>query len=274
MYATIADTTRRTNQNTCKMKKLLIVPDIHGRCFWKEILPFADECEKIVFLGDYHDPYFYEGITGEQSVSNFKEIVSFANNLQGKVSLLLGNHDLSYYGKDSSEDWNVFANRYDSKNASEIENIFRDNKHLFKIIDVFEIKSNGRKFLFSHAGIHQEWINKNELITRFSFSDSFDVVFHTIENMFLAEDHKFVNSLKDIGERRGGYTPVGSMVWADCNEFMFQNTSFTQIFGHTQQEKTGVPVSLGTNICLDCRRSFYIDEYGDIRRLSDDVVFY
>ena len=37
------------------MTKILIIPDVHGRNFWKE--PCNNWKGKIVFLGDYHDPY-------------------------------------------------------------------------------------------------------------------------------------------------------------------------------------------------------------------------
>ena len=48
---------------------ILIIPDVHGREFWKEAKDYPG---KIVFLGDYLDPYtYYEGITTEQALENF-----------------------------------------------------------------------------------------------------------------------------------------------------------------------------------------------------------
>ena len=44
------------------MKKILIIPDVHGRDFWKE--PVKQELKNnetsIVFLGDYTDGYPHE----------------------------------------------------------------------------------------------------------------------------------------------------------------------------------------------------------------------
>ena len=37
--------------------KILIIPDIHGRDFWIEPCKHIDEFDKVIFLGDYHDPY-------------------------------------------------------------------------------------------------------------------------------------------------------------------------------------------------------------------------
>ena len=44
------------------MTKILITSDIHGRSFWKE--PCNNWEGKIIFLGDYHDPY-EEYVDGE-----------------------------------------------------------------------------------------------------------------------------------------------------------------------------------------------------------------
>ena len=37
------------------MTKILVIPDLHGRSFWKE--PCDNWEGRIIFLGDYHDPY-------------------------------------------------------------------------------------------------------------------------------------------------------------------------------------------------------------------------
>ena len=57
----------------------LLIPDIHGRIFWKEAIEYYSK-EKypnlvIVFLGDYVDPYDFEGITRKDAIDNFKEII-------------------------------------------------------------------------------------------------------------------------------------------------------------------------------------------------------
>ena len=59
------------------MSKVIILPDIHGRTFWKYALEHIDEFDKVIFLGDYLDPYPHEGITFDESVENFKEILEF-----------------------------------------------------------------------------------------------------------------------------------------------------------------------------------------------------
>lgn len=41
--------------------KIYVIPDIHGRDFWHDIKKIEDY-EKIIFLGDYVDPYPHKKI--------------------------------------------------------------------------------------------------------------------------------------------------------------------------------------------------------------------
>lgn len=81
------------------MTNILVIPDIHGRTFWKEPIANKDEFDHIVFLGDYFDPYPSESITQQVSINNFKELVnSFTEDeIDGKVEFLLGNHKVKIY---------------------------------------------------------------------------------------------------------------------------------------------------------------------------------
>ena len=56
---------------------IAIIPDVHGRQFWKDVIPRKDEFEKIIFLGDYLDPYGFEGVSNLNALDNFKEILEF-----------------------------------------------------------------------------------------------------------------------------------------------------------------------------------------------------
>lgn len=256
-------------------KKIILVPDIHGRDFWKDLVPFADECDRIIFLGDYHDPYDYEGITPLQSLSNFKEIIEFAKQHPDKITLLLGNHDLTYYATEKTPVWDVYANRHDWENHAELRSMFKENRDMFDIVTIADMVDINRKFLFSHAGIHPLWITENSLISNFGDNTSAEEICDNIGNMFQAEDKNFLTALRCIGVYRGGMNRVGSMVWADCCEYLFvSHTPYTQVFGHTQQLITGKPYITGTNVCLDSRQCFYIDEEGSIHNLNTDEIVY
>ena len=65
------------------MKRVLIIPDIHGRIFWMEdvatlMADIDSHAIDVVFLGDYIDPYPQEDITDEQAINGFREIIGFA----------------------------------------------------------------------------------------------------------------------------------------------------------------------------------------------------
>ena len=73
---------------------IAIISDVHGRQFWKDVIPRKDEFEKIIFLGDYLDPYGFEGISNLNALDNFKEILEFKKENIDKVVLLIGNHKM------------------------------------------------------------------------------------------------------------------------------------------------------------------------------------
>ena len=130
------------------MGKILILPDVHGRQFWKDAcLNHKDEFEKIVFLGDYVAPYRYEGIGNEQAISVFKEVLDFKKDNADKVVLLFGNHDGSYLKDD------ICMSRTDQKNWDLLNGIYMDNLDLFDL--AWETEIDGKRYFFSHAGVRK-----------------------------------------------------------------------------------------------------------------------
>ena len=89
------------------MKKILIIPDVHGRDFWRE--PVKQELNNsetsIIFLGDYNDCYPHEWEPNfdckQHSVDNFKEIIELKRQKPDRITLLLGKHDCGYAIGDS-----------------------------------------------------------------------------------------------------------------------------------------------------------------------------
>ena len=68
---------------------ILIIPDVHGRTFWRKAKELVKQYQKIIFLGDYLDPYSYEGINPDMAFIEFKEIIEFKKKYPKKVILLL-----------------------------------------------------------------------------------------------------------------------------------------------------------------------------------------
>ena len=50
------------------MGRLIIIPDVHGRDFWRVAVRDYPDGE-FLFLGDYLDPYQHEDITVEQALA-------------------------------------------------------------------------------------------------------------------------------------------------------------------------------------------------------------
>lgn len=85
--------------------KVLVIPDIHCRNFWrKTISDNADKVDKVIFLGDYLDPYLNEieenpelmecEYFGDSKnlLKMLEDIISLKKNESDKYILLTGNH--------------------------------------------------------------------------------------------------------------------------------------------------------------------------------------
>lgn len=213
------------------MTKILVVPDVHGRTFWQESKNLIDEVDKVVFLGDYLDPYSHEGITSQQAIDQFKEIIQFKKDNYHKIILLLGNHDCAYCYDFGS------ASRYDYENEEEIKSLFKENMNLFRLWYL-----SMDDCLFSHAGITNDWL-KNSLKCN-------------IKEFLGISDDDLVPHLWEVSFMRGGWSNTGSLIWSDVRESDREET-FYQIFGHTQLQFK--PFITDKYACLDVRSCFIID---------------
>lgn len=240
---------------------ILIIPDIHGRPFWKKAVEEnMDKVDKIIFLGDYLDPYPWEGITRKEAIANFDEIIKFKADNKNKVILLLGNHDFPYIDK------KIFytRSRYDSSNSYHIEEMFRSHRSLFQL--AYDEKVGDKLYLFTHAGLVPQWYQKHEAL----------IGELTVDNLnHLYDIPSGIKSLCEASYYRGGWDQFGSIVWCDVMEIAeetqlskeAENRSINdklpwdyQIFGHSQQEKE--PIITSEFACLDCRKAFILTDEG------------
>lgn len=213
------------------MSKILIVPDVHGRKFWHKAKEMINSVDKVVFLGDYLDPYPWECISRLDAIKEFEEIIKFKNDNPDKVVLLLGNHDCAYCFDFGS------ASRYDYENEFEIKNLFSTN------IGLFRLYFREGNYLFTHAGITRDWLR--------TYLPEYD-----IERFTTLTTRELVPFLWKVSFLRGGDQDTGSMVWSDAREGDREET-FYQIFGHTQLES--MPFITKKYACLDVRRCFLLD---------------
>lgn len=233
------------------MRKLLVISDVHGRRFWKEaVAKHFDKVDKVIFLGDYVDPYIYEGITRKEAISNFQEIIDFKSENKDKVVLLLGNHDIQYIDKHNF----TTRSRYDSSNAYKLEEMFHSHKSFFKL--AHEEIVDGKPYLFSHSALIPKWYEDNKKVIGEELTT--DAINHLLDT-----PHGF-RILSDMSWYRGGSCDAGSIVWADVNEAyngMNKDLPWSrQVFGHSQQ--SNYPIINEDFACLDCRRAFILNDEG------------
>ena len=248
---------------------MIIIPDIHGRKFWKEAVTGREE-DIIVFLGDYLDPYPHDfpdktaDEIWEQTWNNFNDIIEFKKKHPSNVVLLLGNHDLHYIYPKMDD-----SSRYDYERAAQIKGKFNENKDIFLL--AYERTINGKRFIFSHAGIHKLWI-----ADWFGSSVTDKNVVDYMNNGFLTNDPSLPRALDQYSTYRGGWESYGSMVWADVREWWSEKPRSSpfgdvQIFGHTQLDDK--PINFwNTYYDLDVRRGFLINENGDVCEMNGTPI--
>ena len=233
------------------MNKIIIVPDVHGRSFWKKIKHVKDT--PIIFLGDYLDPYGHEGISNEKAIENFKEIIEFAKE-NSNVVLLYGNHCV--YSYNNVLDYMYYSSRYDYDHAVEAFKLYDENRELFKYAHQID------NILFTHAGVTTKWIHAMELEGIVNEEN----IAHYL-NTYGDESKMFLP-----GMYRGGWG-YGSPLWADLQEMYhwsaFADTDLIQIIGHTQLKNAGTYLSRRNFYCCDSREVFVFD--GNLKVYQDET---
>lgn len=233
---------------------MIVIPDVHGRTFWKNAVK-DNENEDIIFLGDYLDTYYWEGITNQEAIDNFIEIIKFKEEHMNNVTLLVGNHDWHYISRFSINAGRRITNAY-----PQIHELFMKHLRLFKIATAKII--NDKMFTFSHSAILPKWLEEH-------FEDTSIEKIIEIMNDDLFKNMKNASTyLNDISPYRGGTHPSGSIIWSDVDELNIKGNVITdiyQIFGHSQQEF--YPIIKDNYACLDVRKAFKINEKGEIKEI-------
>ena len=255
--------------------KVLVIPDLHGRKFWrKAINNNIGQVDKVIFLGDYLDPYSEEIMMAPELMecndfydcqgllNMLNDIVSLKKNDPDKFIVLTGNHTDSYI-------WSNFsaATRTDYKNWEKYHKFFSQNLNLFNLI---WIENN---VIFSHAGISEGWANRVREYLEFSENElsSIKEIAEVLKDIPLNNfTQEYIDVISDISRERGGWFIYGSSEWADLIEHVdTQNSTkdniipkekeegIYQVFGHTQL-KDG-PLITNKWACIDCRKGFIFD---------------
>ncbi|MBR6283264.1 MAG: metallophosphoesterase [Muribaculaceae bacterium] len=234
---------------------ILVIPDVHGRNFWREPCQHLDRYSHVVFLGDYLDPYGFDGVNPPDAFEGLKDIIALGEANPDKVTLLLGNHDLHYITGAAGR-----SSRYNRWFAEQAGPVLTEHRSLFKL--AYEL--NGT--LFTHAGCLQAWLDEMherhpELLVEMNAAS-----INTLLDSLLG-----LSTMAMVSERRGGWNRHGSCVWADVSEHLDVTSPVPQVFGHTLQAlrnvDTGVREYRGEVVrpeqrwmMLDCARAFELDD--------------
>ena len=274
----------------------LVIPDIHGRTFWKEALErFPKESFQnlsIIFLGDYLDPYEFEGINKIDTINNFKEIIERAKE-DSRIHLLIGNHDMHYW-------YNVsYKVRFDRIHCGKIKDIFLQNFQLFNI--AYEEEINSQRYLYTHAGMTSFWLNHLNFIGDICVKRNKETrkdLFGNEKKKLSDERMPFCNMLKnmkgtaeelnkmkldfqgqallwEVSWLRGGDNEIGSCIWADFDEWNYENSNVDntwQIFAHslaTGGFDEGIVNYDKKFAMLDSRCAWVITDTQEIIKLKD-----
>ena len=234
-------------------KEYIVIPDVHGRKFWREAVK-GNEDKRIVFLGDYLDPYSFEGVTYLDAFNEFNDILAFKKQHPDNVTLLLGNHDLGYLNPD------ICLVRHDFERSECYRKVLSENIALFNLVALECLADH--EVLFSHAGIRTEWLEYNNWL--FNPDDFKPEILNTLLHDEERREDLFI-TLADLTRYRGGMSCAGSVVWADAREFIDANDElpgYFQIFGHTLHRDG--PWRIDEHLwCVDCAKAFVLKPSDD-----------
>jgi hypothetical protein len=132
-------------------QSVLIVGDLHTKV---GVLSLIDSvCEKyspsrVLLVGDYLDDFY---VSEGDNVGAFETVIAWAKD-RGDVTLLYGNHELSYYLEDEYDtfDFDELAELWPEM-PNDVNSLLHVNASMFKVADC------QGDWLFTHAGISQNW---------------------------------------------------------------------------------------------------------------------
>lgn len=238
---------------------MIICADVHGRTFWTDAIAEKTDGEKIIFLGDYLEPYPQENIMPDTAYQVFQKILEYKKEHMDDCILLLGNHDFACI------DRSMISCRHDYMNEIRNKKAFVENMDLFDL--TYSTVIGDVEYVFSHSGIHKQWFD--EYVDKDDMRDD-EKPWEYLNRKF-KEDYKSLLGSLGIYSRYRGWSDskYGSCIWADCREWSIEEPDYEgvyQIFGHTML--IDEPIILKHWANLDCKKPFRLDETsGEIMQL-------
>ncbi len=227
-------------------KKILTIPDLHGKPSWKFI--FDTIYDHIIFVGDFVDSFDMSDTT---IFSNLQSIIDIKKLFPEKIILLWGNHEMQYLFNQEYQ-----CSGYRPTMFTSLHFLLNDNRDLFQY--AFQYKN----YIWTHGGIHCGWWKY-----RFKGKDNENIA-DQLNNAFEQKQPKIykpnIEPLFDCGWDRGGSAKVGGPLWIDRRSLWEKGIhGYHQIVGHNivpkimtcKSKKDG---SVTFCDCLDEVEDFYI----------------
>ena len=203
--------------------KVLFVGDIHNHSYMLTDIGKLDakyNFDRIILLGDYVDDW---NTTNHQSLETLDKIFNMKENLGDKLTLLLGNHEMSYLGYKCSG------------HQTELEDVveMKLKEHIKDFDLATSVNCNGTIYVCSHAGFTNGFIE--ELLAGDEEYHDYNLYYKIVDM-----NKDILNNLEILSHcsyARGGKDDYSSFMWADIREhkdFMTQVPLIPyQIVGHT-----------------------------------------
>jgi len=122
--------------------KIIIISDIHGSDNWKRVIPYKDQFDKIVVLGDEFDSWTNKW---PNQMDNALDLIKFKTLNSEKVDLCWSNHATSYFLREQ-------CSGFQPERFIDIKEFYDKNQNLYDAIYIYD------NWVFSHAGISKAWM--------------------------------------------------------------------------------------------------------------------
>lgn len=206
--------------------RLAVIGDLHTKLgVFHQAKELVKDYDKLIFLGDYVDDWLAKP---EDSKQILKELIALKKKYPKKITLLLGNHELS--------EW--LGGRFKCSGYS--EQTHRLVKPLLdKHEDLFQLAEAVDGYLFTHAGLTKSWARDismldsevRALTNEESWVNYLNKTFRIRNASEISE--KVFSSLSFAGSTRGG-SGSPSPIWADKEDFERGDLCpLNQVVGHT-----------------------------------------
>lgn len=246
--------------------KMLVLGDLHCKPWILDAFcQDAEQYDKIIFLGDACDNF---GCTQSDNFSTLIAIADYKEKLGDKFVWLLGNHDWGYY------DNSVKMSGHIEHDSVLIHDFLKQRK------DSWDIVYKGGGYLFSHAGVTNEFIKHPVWRSGMGVAKMINR---------LKAHPGWSNPLNNVGLSCGGYSLVPSPLWMRPEDLARRDLQLLamrgckQVVGHTpvhdiqfhqgmlcidtfSQYRDGTPYGDQTALLIDGEKLYIIKTDGTIER--------